>query len=190
MMQLSYFSYRFAHIILASFDDFCLQHVTVVFVKRWFSIFIFPSIVVHWNSAIRKSCTCSPTYSFSYLLTSMSSQIFILFDRLEFIITIIHFVAQSVQVLITMSCSFELASRLFWHHAINFLLLPCCLGLQNSPGSSCTSLAPDLQSTISAGALLTFIRETVFRNQNLGSVCVDFLFAITHLELLLGRLSR
>lgn len=179
--------HNFAHVILASIDDFCLQNVTVLFVKRWFSILIFPSTFVHWNSTIKKSCTFSPTYLFIQLFTYQHE--LILFDGLEFIIIIIYFVAEIVQVLITRS-SFKLASTLFWHHAINFLLLPYFLGLQNIPGSSCTFPGPDLQSTTSPGALLTFLGKIVFRNQNLGSTCVDCYSVITHLQLFLGPLSR
>ena len=101
--------HKFAHIILASIDNFCLQNVTVLFVKRWFSIFIFPSTFVHWNSTKSKNCTFCPTYLFIQLFTYQHELTFILFNGLEFIITIIYFVTEIVQVLITRS-SFKLAS--------------------------------------------------------------------------------
>lgn len=102
--------------------------ILLLFVKRWFSILIFPSTFVHWNSTIRKSCTFSPTYLFIQLFIYQHEPIFILFGGLEFIIIIIYFVAEIAHLLITRS-SFKLASMLFWHHAINFFfkLIPYCL---------------------------------------------------------------
>lgn len=85
--------------------------------------------------------------------------------------------------------AFKLAPISFWLSAIHFWVL-YFLALQNELGLSRTFPALDLQSTISWGALLTFMGELYLESKIWAKKCIDFHFVITPLWWLLGLLSR
>lgn len=85
--------------------------------------------------------------------------------------------------------AFKLAPISFWLSAIHFWVL-YFLALQNVLGLSHTFPALDLQSTISPGALLTFMGELYLETKIWAKKYTDFHFVITPLWWLLGLLSR